>query len=322
MNKKKSSSNKENTILIDSIDNHWVYKYLPNALIPYAQLARWERPIGWQLLMWPCWWSLLIASYILLEKGIEFWPLMKMNLWYLFLFFLGAFVMRGAGCTYNDLVDHKLDESVERTKSRPLPAKKISRKQAKYFLILQLFVGLFVLLQFNRTTIFLGFSSLIFVALYPFMKRITHWPQLILGCAFNWGSLLGWSAVLPKFSAIPIFLYCGSICWTIGYDTIYAYQDRDDDKVCGIKSTALFFAGKTIPFLLLFYFAFLFCFFIAFQYAHLPIWAYIFLFFVFCHLLWQIMLFPKKNYLKIFRSNHKIGILITLGLCVSIFLMI
>lgn len=153
--------------------------------------------------------------------------------------------MRGAGCTWNDLIDHKIDSQVERTRSRPLPTGHVSRFQAKVFILVQCLVGLGVLSQFNRFSFFLGISSLVAVALYPFMKRVTYWPQFFLGVAFNWGALMGWAGICGSLSWAPILLYVGSILWTIGYDTIYAHQDKEDDATVGVLSTALLFGKGT-----------------------------------------------------------------------------
>ncbi len=165
------------------------------------------------------------------------------------LFFIGAFAMRGAGCTWNDLVDRELDAKVERTRSRPIPSGQVTVTQAAIFLIVQALVGLAVLLQFNGFTVLMGFASLGVVAIYPFMKRITYWPQIVLGLAFSWGALMGWPAVFGRLDWAALILYAGSICWVIGYDTIYAHQDREDDALIGIKSTAILFRERTKPML-------------------------------------------------------------------------
>ena len=168
---------------------------------------------------------------------------------HLVLFFIGAFAMRGAGCTWNDIVDRDLDRSVERTRSRPIPSGQVSVLQAAIFLIVQALIGLAVLISFNAFTIALGVASLAIVAVYPFMKRITYWPQIVLGLAFSWGALMGWAAAFGRLDAPAFLLYAGSIAWVIGYDTIYAHQDREDDALIGIKSTALLFGERTKPML-------------------------------------------------------------------------
>lgn len=225
----------------DALEGNWVDKSAPDWLKPYARLARWDRPIGWWLLAFPCWFS---ASLAAMASGAA-----MPNLWHLFLFFLGAVAMRGAGCTYNDLVDREIDGQVERTRSRPLPSGQTTPKKAKIFLVLQALVGFVVLIQFNGFTILLGIGSLAIVAIYPFMKRFTHWPQSVLGLAFSWGALVGWSAHFGDLSWPAVALYAASIAWTIGYDTIYAHQDREDDAIVGVKSTALLFGTQTKPIL-------------------------------------------------------------------------
>jgi 4-hydroxybenzoate polyprenyltransferase len=223
---------------------NWVDTLAPAPLKPYLRLARLDRPIGSWLLLMPCWWSLGIAGM----RAGEF-P----NPWHIVLFFIGAFAMRGAGCTWNDLVDRDLDGRVERTRSRPIPSGQVSVKQAYAFVLLQMLVGLAVLLQFNFFTILCGFASLSVIVVYPFMKRITYWPQIVLGLAFSWGALMGWPAAFARLDWQPIVLYAGSICWVIAYDTIYAHQDREDDLMVGIKSTALLFCERTKPMLAAFY---------------------------------------------------------------------
>jgi 4-hydroxybenzoate polyprenyltransferase len=228
----------------DSTGN-WVDGLAPRWMQPYLRLARFDRPIGAWLLLIPCWWSAALAA-IAAHAG---WP----NPWHLILFFVGAFVMRGAGCTWNDIVDRDLDASVERTRSRPIPSGQVSVKGAAAFLVAQALVGLAVLLQFNRFTIVTGIASLAVVAIYPFMKRITYWPQIVLGLAFSWGALMGWPAWFGRLDLPAYLLYAGSIAWVIGYDTIYAHQDREDDVLIGVKSTARLFGERTKPMLALFY---------------------------------------------------------------------
>jgi len=227
----------------DSTGN-WVDGLAPAFTRPYLRLARLDRPIGSWLLLMPCWWSAGLAG---MHAG-------KLpSLWHVVLFFIGAFAMRGAGCTWNDLVDRDLDGKVERTRSRPIPSGQVTAKQAAAFMAAQALVGLLVLLQFNSFTIFMGFASLAVVAVYPFMKRITYWPQIVLGLAFSWGALMGWPAAFGRLDWPALVLYLGSISWVIGYDTIYAHQDRDDDLMIGIKSTALLFQERTQPMLAVFY---------------------------------------------------------------------
>jgi 4-hydroxybenzoate polyprenyltransferase len=224
---------------------NWVDRLAPPRIRPFLRLARLDRPIGSWLLLMPCWWSAGLAAVAARE------PIP--NPWHVLLFFIGAFAMRGAGCTWNDIVDRDIDVLVERTRSRPIPSGQVSVKEAAGFLVLQALVGLAVLLQFNRFAIGVGIASLGIIAIYPFMKRITHWPQIVLGLAFSWGALMGWAAAFGSLDWPPILLYAGAISWVIGYDTIYAHQDREDDALIGVKSTALLFGSRTRPMLAGFY---------------------------------------------------------------------
>jgi len=228
----------------DSTGN-WVDRRAPAWARPYLRLARADRPIGSWLLLLPCWWSAALAADHAGAGG----P----NLRYLLLFAIGTVAMRGAGCTWNDLVDRDLDARVERTRSRPIPSGDVSVGAARGFLVLQALIGLAVLVQFNAFTIALGVASLAVVAVYPLLKRITYWPQIGLGLAFSWGALMGWAAAFGRLDGPALLLYAGSIAWVIGYDTIYAHQDRDDDALIGIKSTALLFGERTKPALAAFY---------------------------------------------------------------------
>ena len=224
--------------------DHWVFRLAPGGVRPYLSLARIDRPIGTWLLLFPCWWSLAMAaaSHGALPPLLPF-----------LLFGLGALVMRGAGCTYNDIVDRDYDARVARTATRPIPSGQVSLRQAWIFLGLQLLIGLIILLTFNGFTIALGAASLLLVAAYPFMKRITYWPQAWLGLTFNWGALMGWAAFEGGLAWPPILLYIGGLAWTLGYDTIYAHQDKEDDALIGVKSTALKLGAQTKPWLVLFF---------------------------------------------------------------------
>ena len=222
-------------VLPDARPESLVLRLTPPAALPFVQLARLDRPIGWQLLLAPCWQSAALAG---LAGGHG--P----NVLHLALFLIGAVAMRGAGSTYNDILDRKLDAGVERTRGRPLPSGRVGVRAAAAFLVAQALVGLAVLLCFNRFTIALGLGSLAIVAIYPLMKRITAWPQAILGLAFSWGALMGWAASHGALAVPAIFLYASAFCWTIGYDTIYALQDARDDAIVGIKSTARLFGAK------------------------------------------------------------------------------
>jgi 4-hydroxybenzoate polyprenyltransferase len=223
---------------------NWVDDIAPPFTRPYLRLARLDRPIGSWLLLIPCWWSVGLAG-----MRAEQFP----SLWHITLFLIGAFAMRGAGCTWNDLVDRNLDGLVERTRLRPIPSGQVTVAEATVFMGLQALVGLLVLLQFNRYTVITGLASFSVIVIYPFMKRITYWPQIVLGLAFSWGALMGWPAAFGRLDWPALVLYAGSVFWVIGYDTIYAHQDREDDMMIGIKSTALLFRDKTRPMLAGFY---------------------------------------------------------------------
>ncbi len=214
----------------------WIDQRVPPAVQPYLKLMRLDRPIGTWLLLLPCWWGLAAA-----------WPRIAGDpasvagtvLLYGGLFALGAVVMRGAGCTVNDILDRDLDAQVARTRLRPIPSGQVSVRAAAAFLVGLLLLGLLVLVQFNGSTILIGASSLVLVATYPLMKRITHWPQAFLGLTFNWGALVGWSAVTGGLAPTALLIYAAGLFWTLGYDTIYAHQDKEDDARIGVKSTAL-----------------------------------------------------------------------------------
>ncbi len=224
---------------------NWVDTLAPAWTRPYLRLARFDRPIGSWLLLMPCWWSAGLAA--IAAKAPH--P----SLWHAILFFIGSFAMRGAGCTWNDIVDRELDGLVERTRSRPIPSGQVTVTGAATFLAAQALVGLAVLLQFNRYAIMLGIASLAIVAVYPFLKRITFWPQIGLGLAFSWGALMGWAGAFAQLDPPALVLYAGSIAWVIAYDTIYAHQDREDDALIGIKSTARLFGERTKPALSFFF---------------------------------------------------------------------
>jgi 4-hydroxybenzoate polyprenyltransferase len=256
----------------------------------------------------PCWWSAALAAVHARSQ---------VNVWHLLLFFIGAFAMRGAGCTWNDIVDRDLDARVERTRSRPIPSGQVTVASAAAFLVLQALVGLAVLLQFNRFTVYVGFASLAVVAIYPFMKRITYWPQIVLGLAFSWGALMGWPATFAQLDLPALLLYAGAISWVIGYDTIYAHQDREDDALIGIKSTALLFRERTKPMLALFYA-------LAVALIALAGWSagagLVFAFGLLAfaaHLAWQIARLDVDdpiNCLVVFKSNRDAGLILFAGL--------
>jgi 4-hydroxybenzoate polyprenyltransferase len=232
------------TAASDIAPDSWTLRLAPAAARPYLRLMRIDRPIGTWLLLFPGWWSLSLAAA---AEGD--WPDWRLAA----LFAAGALLMRGAGCTYNDLVDRDIDARVARTASRPIPSGEVSPRQAVIFIAVLLVLGLLVLVQMNPFAIALGAGSLALIAVYPFLKRFTYWPQAWLGLTFNWGALLGWAAVTGGLALPPLLLYAAGIAWTLGYDTIYAHQDKEDDALVGVKSTALRLAGATKPWLAAFY---------------------------------------------------------------------
>ncbi|AHK43600.1 MULTISPECIES: 4-hydroxybenzoate octaprenyltransferase [Ensifer] len=303
----------------DAPSNNWVYRVLPRALWPYAQLARWDRPIGWQLLMWPCLWSVALASGTAAAAG-QF--SLGRFVFHSFLFIAGAIAMRGAGCTFNDIVDHDIDMEVARTRSRPLPSGRVSRFQAKAFMVLQALVGLVVLLQFNAVTIWLGILSLGLVAIYPFAKRFTDWPQFFLGLAFSWGAIMGWSAEFGTLSFAPVLLYGAAIAWTIGYDTIYAYQDREDDELIGVRSTARRFGDNPRPWLIGLYGLAIALMLLAFLAAGAGLFAYLGLLIAAVLLIYQILVLnihDPSQCLALFKFNGVVGLIIFAGLVAALF---
>lgn len=237
--------------------------------------------------------------------------------WMLLLFFIGAFVMRGAGCTWNDISDRDLDAKVERTRSRPIPAGQVTVRNAFAFLVVQALVGLLVLLQFNTVAILTGLASLAIVAIYPFMKRITYWPQVVLGLAFSWGALMGFAAVRGTLEPPAFALYAGSIAWVIGYDTIYAHQDREDDALIGVKSTALLFGESTRLMLAMFYALAVLLITAAIHLAGGGWLAYAGLLAFAAHLAWQVRNIRIEDAalcLRLFKSNRDAGLLLFAGL--------
>ncbi len=340
----KANNITEEDKVADALKHSWVYR-LPKWVWPYAQLARWERPIGWQLLMWPCLWSFMLGQlYIdwtyknfpstivtpdILSSAFENFIIVYGVL----LFAFGAFLMRGAGCTYNDLADVDIDDQVERTRSRPLPSGRVTKKQLAIFLLLQCLGGFFVLVLVSQGFTFafwLGVASLITVAIYPFMKRITWWPQLFLGFAFSWGALMGWAVVAQSLSLAPILLYVGTIFWVIGYDTIYAHQDREDDAIVGVKSTARLFGEKSKKAISILYALalsfFLLSFILAIPFngiAAVP--AYLGLALGGLHMFWQLKnldIYDGDQCLKLFNSNSHFGFILFAGLILSALLTI
>lgn len=292
------------------INQHdWVGRLLPKKLVPYARLMRLDRPIGTWLLLWPCWWAVALASPDILTE----W-------WYLALFAIGALVMRGAGCVLNDIYDRKLDQKVERTRGRPLASGALSLGQAFAFLVVLLAIGLLILLNFNQMTIFVGALSLVLVSIYPLAKRVTWWPQLVLGFTFNWGALVGWTAIRGQLDMPSLLLYVGGIFWTLGYDTIYAHQDKKDDELVGIKSLALRL-GDQSPWWLSFFYAIawlLFC--AAGLVSGLGAVFLMLMLLPAAHLVWQLKSWHMNdaaNCLARFRSNRDFGFLVFVAIAVG-----
>ena len=283
----------------------------PAAIRPYAQLARWDRPIGWQLLLAPCWWSTAMVA-----NAVHAGP----NLAHLALFAIGSIAMRGAGSTGNDIVDRDIDRAVLRTRGRPLASRRVSPLQAALFVLAQSLVGLAVLLCFNGDTVALGLAALLPVAVYPFMKRITHWPQFVLGLAFAWGALVGWSGTAGSLAWPAVALYAGAILWTMGYDTIYALQDIADDVGAGIGSTAIRFGAQVRGGVAALYLFALAAIGTAFAGVGVGGWAWAGFAAFAVHLGWQVWRIRRDDTVRaltLFRSNRDAGLLLFAGLAIQ-----
>ena len=302
----------DTAVRVADATGNWVDTLAPVWSRPYLRLARYDRPIGSWLLLMPCWWSAALAAGM---SG----QLTMLPAW-IALYFVGAFAMRGAGCTWNDITDRDLDAKVERTRSRPIPAGQVGVKQALAFLVAQALIGLIALLQFNRFAILTGIASLVIVAIYPFMKRITWWPQMVLGLAFSWGALMGFAVAFGRLDATAQLLYAGSIAWVIAYDTIYAHQDAEDDALIGIKSTARLFADRTHLALILFYGLAVVLIGAALVTAHAGVAAWIGLAGFAAHLGWQVHRLDTADpalCLRVFKSNRDAGLLLFAALLVD-----
>ncbi|NDH60759.1 MAG: 4-hydroxybenzoate octaprenyltransferase [Alphaproteobacteria bacterium] len=279
---------------------HWSLRYLPPWARPYGRLSRWDRPIGTWLLLFPCWWSLTL--------GLA--PQWGRLVGWMALFALGALAMRGAGCTWNDIVDRKIDAQVERTRGRPLPAGEVTLRNALIWTVLQSLVGVAILFKLNKFAGGVALASLILVAIYPTMKRLTSWPQVVLGLAFNWGALVGFAAVTGTLSWATVMLYVGGVAWTMVYDTIYAMQDQRDDAVVGVRSTARRFAAAPRRWLTLFAALALGAWTLAGHLAGLGPFYFALLAAVALHFLWQIVLLrpndPADCLFK-FKANALVG---------------
>ena len=297
-----------NDHVADAPADNWVDRFMPRGFRPYARLMRLDRSIGWWLLLLPCWWALTLAQ-ISAGGGMP-------NLRYALLFLLGAIIMRGAGCTLNDIADKDFDAQVARTRSRPIPSGQLSVRAAVVFLILQCILGLAILLQFNWTTVAIGAASLAIIAIYPFMKRFTYWPQIFLGLAFNWGALVGWSAIHEGIALPSVILYLGGIAWTLAYDTIYAHQDKEDDLLIGVKSTALKFGASSPYWIGGFFILALLLFEASIWLAQARLLAHMGVAAAALHAAWQIWrldINDPLNCLRLFRSNREFGLLLLLG---------
>src|SRR5215831_12541179 len=283
----------------------WVERHLPAWSRPYARLARLERPIGTWLLLFPAWWGIALAASGWPDPGL------------LLFFALGAVAMRGAGCTLNDIADRHYDAQVARTRLRPLPSGAVSMSQAVRFLGFQLAIGAAVLFSLNRTSVLLGVAVLGLIGTYPFMKRITYWPQVFLGLNFNWGALIGWTAVTGALAWPPLLLYVGGVFWTIGYDTIYAHQDKEDDVRIGVKSSAIVLGERTRPWLFVFYSVALLSWAAAGFAAGLGTLFWLALAAATAQLIWQaarVAIEDPSDCLRKFRSNRVVGWLIFAGI--------
>jgi 4-hydroxybenzoate polyprenyltransferase len=288
----------------------WIDRWLPAPLRPYAKLARLDRPIGTWLLLFPGWWAIALAT----PEGA--WPDPAL----IALFAVGAVLLRGAGCTVNDIADRDFDRRVARTALRPIASGAVTVPQALLFLALQLALGLAVLLAMNRTAVIVGAAALPLIAIYPFMKRITWWPQAFLGITFNWGALLGWAAATGSLDWPAVALYCGGIAWTLAYDTIYAHQDKEDDALVGVKSTARLFGRQSRPWVLLFSGVAVVLWAVALLLAEVGWPGRIGLSFAAAHLTWQacaVNFDDPADCLAKFKSNRVVGWLLFLSVIVA-----
>jgi 4-hydroxybenzoate polyprenyltransferase len=305
----------------DAARGNWVDTYAPVATRPYLRLSRADRPIGTWLLLIPCFWGLFLAAA---STSLRTW-----DIWIALGCAAGSFLMRGAGCTWNDITDRHIDAQVARTRSRPLPSGQVSVRQATVWMTAQAALAATILFSYNWTSVALGIAALIPVLIYPFAKRFTWWPQAFLGIAFNWGALFAWTAHQGTLNAPAIVLYAAGIAWTLFYDTIYAHQDRDDDALIGVKSTARLFGTNTLPWLRAFLvvtvslagiaivLALINASVIAMAISLAGVWAFGW------HLAWQLRrlnIDDPDNCLALFRSNRDAGLILALFLAASAFL--
>ncbi len=307
----------------DAATGNWVDTYAPTFARPYLRLSRADRPIGTWLLLIPCWWGLALA---ILSDGQPRWE----DLWIAIGCAIGAFLMRGAGCTWNDITDREFDGKVERTRSRPIPSGQVSVRQAVFWMVLQCLLALAILLTFNQAAIAMGVLSLLPVTIYPFAKRFTWWPQIFLGLAFNWGALLAWAAHTGTVGWPAIMLYLSGIAWTLFYDTIYAHQDAEDDELIGIKSTARLFGTDTARWLKYFLIGTVSLMGLAIIDAALPVASVLALVVALggpwamgWHLAWQLRGLDTEDnakLLQLFRANRDTGLIPLIFLCVALLL--
>jgi 4-hydroxybenzoate polyprenyltransferase len=298
----------------DALKHHWSLRHLPGWARPYGRLMRLERPAGWQLLFWPCALSSLLAS-IALGSPVQ-WA-------HLALFLLGAIIMRGAGCTLNDIADQDIDAKVGRTADRPIPSGEVSARNAALFLVGLLAAGFLILITFNLFTIGVGIASLVLVALYPFAKRVTNWPQVVLGLVFSWGALVGWTAQTGSLDLPMAPLYVACAIWIIGYDTIYAFQDLEDDALVGVGSSAQALGSKAPVFVALSYVVMIALIGAALLMVGAGVPAFVGLALAAAQMAWQVItldLDDKVGCLARFKSNSIVGLLIAAGLLVDIWL--
>lgn len=296
----------------DALPEHWSLRILPRWARPFGRLMRLERPIGWQLLFLPCVFGSLLASSAI-DSAVR-WD-------HLILFLLGSIIMRGAGCTLNDIADRDIDAKVARTAARPIPSGEVSTKAAAVFLVLQMMVGLGILLVFNLFTVAVGIASLALIAIYPFMKRITNWPQAVLGLVFSWGALIGWCAQTGSLDLPALLLYAACVIWIIGYDTIYAFQDLEDDAIAGVGSSAQALGARAPAFIAVCYVAMVALISAAYLSVGVGLFAIVGLALAAAQLGWQITTLDiddEAGCLRRFRSNGLAGLLIVFGLLAEV----
>tara|TARA_S200000501_G_scaffold55840_1_gene45977 strand:- start:9196 stop:10062 length:867 start_codon:yes stop_codon:yes gene_type:complete len=284
-----------------------------NQINIFIELTRLKKPIGFMLLFWPCLWGLTLAS--------DFNFNMKIFYYYILLFLSGSILMRSAGCIVNDIVDKNFDKKVERTKNRPIASGRISIFKASIYAIILCIIAFLVLINFNLLTIIMALFSMPLAFIYPFMKRFTYWPQLFLGITFNYGLVLGWVSISNEISLIPIIFYFGAIFWTLGYDTIYGFQDINDDEIIGLRSTSIKFKDDPKKFLFLCYLIFLISLILVGFFMEFKIYYFIFLIFPALHLLilqiQNLNFNSKEMCLKKFKSNNFLGLLIFINILIG-----